>query len=900
MASLTVGAGQEYTTIHAAVAASHDGDTIYVQAGTYVNDYSEITDKISLVGVGGMVHLATDKAAPNGKGIFVLVADNDITVDHFEFSGATDGSLNGAGIRYQAGNLTITNSYFHDNQEGLLATPDPAHYGKGSITIDHSEFAHNGAGDGYSHNIYIGKIANFTITNSYVHDVVTGHEIKSRAVNTVIENDRIIDGTGTASYSIDIPSRGNAIIENNYIEQDGKSINKIMIRYGEEHQIPQWPESSLLIEDNTIVNKGIRNPIGVVNGAADMTAQMIDNQIYGLTAAEVTGGVGPVSQTGDTMLTSAPIADTSHPFLANVWAGLISGSAAANVLTGTAGNDLFVGNSASDTFVIRAGGGSDTIASFNSPGMHDVVRLEGYSITDFAGVQAAMTQVGANAVLTFANGETLTFLNENISDFSANDFTFASRPSAFTVPTSQGSTTTITADPVTGVATGTDGNDYLMGSPNPKVMQGGAGDDTYNINNVSDVIVENPGGGTDTANVEVASYVLADNVEDMTLGFQPGAAVTGNALDNRIGENSGNDTIDGGAGNDLIWAGTGASVLTGGAGNDMFVFPFVGGLNVITDFHLGEDIVSFSPMMSSADYNGADPVGDHVISLAPDGSGGTLISVDPTRSGTMHAVVDILGIAPTMLAVGAGYGVSGASSLTGVTGFTLADIARPDPFTLALGHGTSGTVKIAGTAGNDYLTGTTGADVMQGGTGDDTYIVNNANDSVVESAGAGTDTVTVQVASYLLPDNVENMTLGFKGGASVTGNSLNNRIAENAANDTIDGGAGNDLIWAGTGASVLTGGAGHDMFVFPTVGGLNTITDFQVGQDLISFTSMMNTAHYNGADPVADHVMSIASDGMGGSLISVDPTRSGTMHAVVDIQGVTPEMLYVGHDILFA
>ena len=444
MTILTVGIGQEFSRIQDAVAATHDGDTIYVQAGTYLEDHSTINTKISIIGVGGMVNIVCGGLPPNGKALFIV--NNDLTIDHLEFSNVGGFDLNGAGIRYQSGNLTVLNSYFHDNQDGILATPDPAHYGTGSITVENSEFDHNGAGDGFSHKLYIGKIANFTITNSYIHDVVVGHEIKSRAINTDIENDRIVDGTGTASYSIDIPSRGNTIIKNNYIEQDGGSENKIMIRYGEEHQIPQWTESSLLIQDNTIVNFGIRNPIGVVNGAADMTAQMVDNQIYGITAAQLTGGVGPVSQTGDSTLSSAPKADTSHPWAANTWDNLVSGSAAANILTGTTGRDLFVGNSGSDTFVIRVGGNSDTIAAFDSPGLHDVVRLEGYSVTDFAGVQAAMTQVGADAVLNFANGETLTFQNENIGDLTANDFTFAGRPRPFALPTSHGSTTTIKAD----------------------------------------------------------------------------------------------------------------------------------------------------------------------------------------------------------------------------------------------------------------------------------------------------------------------------------------------------------------------------------------------------------------------------------------------------------------------
>ena len=63
MATLTVGsgAGFDYSTLASAVAASQDGDVIQVQAGTYTNDFAEITTSITIEGVGGMVNLvATD------------------------------------------------------------------------------------------------------------------------------------------------------------------------------------------------------------------------------------------------------------------------------------------------------------------------------------------------------------------------------------------------------------------------------------------------------------------------------------------------------------------------------------------------------------------------------------------------------------------------------------------------------------------------------------------------------------------------------------------------------------------------------------------------------------------------------------------------------------------------
>ena len=69
------------------------------------------------------------------------------------------------------------------------------------------------------------QIANLTINNSYFHDASVGHEIKSRALNTTITNSRIYDLNGTASYSIDLPNGGNAVIQNNVIQQGPSSHN---------------------------------------------------------------------------------------------------------------------------------------------------------------------------------------------------------------------------------------------------------------------------------------------------------------------------------------------------------------------------------------------------------------------------------------------------------------------------------------------------------------------------------------------------------------------------------------------------------------------------------------------------------------------------------------------------
>ena len=214
-----------------------------------------------------------------------------VAINGFEISGVTVPDGNGAAIRYEGGALSLSDDYFHDNQEGLLGAADP----NGSITIDHSEFASNGDGSGSTHNIYVGAIASFTLTDSYIHDAVVGHEIKSRAASNTITGNRIFDNGGSASYSIDLPNGGNATISGNTIEQGPNTQNPFIVAYGEEGA--SNPGTAFAITGNTVVND---DPSGrfLLDPATQPT--LSGNSVWGLSA------------TGDTvLLASRPSLDTS-------------------------------------------------------------------------------------------------------------------------------------------------------------------------------------------------------------------------------------------------------------------------------------------------------------------------------------------------------------------------------------------------------------------------------------------------------------------------------------------------------------------------------------------------------------------------------------------------------------
>ena len=294
--------GEHYPTMAAAVQAAQSGDTIEVQAGTYTNDFLSIGKSLTLKAVGGVVKMVETQSPPNGKAMIDEGGSGiSVTINGFEISGVAVSSGNGAAIRYEGGSLTLNDDYFHDNQDGMLAADDPT----GTIHINHSEFAFNGTGDGATHNLYVNVISNLTITDSFFHDAIVGHEIKSRALNTTITGTRVFDNDSTASYSIEIANAGNATINNNQIQQGQNSQNSAIIWYGSESGATN-PGTTVTIDNNTIVNDKTGAAVGVQN-TSTVTIGMDGNQVYGLTSSNLTSG--PVAVSNTTYLSSRPTLD---------------------------------------------------------------------------------------------------------------------------------------------------------------------------------------------------------------------------------------------------------------------------------------------------------------------------------------------------------------------------------------------------------------------------------------------------------------------------------------------------------------------------------------------------------------------------------------------------------------
>jgi hypothetical protein len=265
-----VGPDRSLKTPSAAAAVARDGDTVLIDAGTYVGDVATWTqDDLTLRGDGGRAHLLADGQSAQGKAIWVIAGDRT-KVDRLEFSGATVPDQNGAGIRQEGDGLTVTRSWFHHNQNGILAGANP----ESDIVIRRSRFFRSGAGDGYTHNLYIGSVRSLTVTGSYLWGADVGHELKSRAATNTIVGNRITDDDATASYSVDLPNGGRSLIAGNVIIQGPNSENSTLISYGAEGFTDV--SRTLWVVNNTFVN---RRTTGTFVGLAEGSRTNLRNNL---------------------------------------------------------------------------------------------------------------------------------------------------------------------------------------------------------------------------------------------------------------------------------------------------------------------------------------------------------------------------------------------------------------------------------------------------------------------------------------------------------------------------------------------------------------------------------------------------------------------------------------------
>ena len=264
-----VGATKTYTKPSQVRTLVQDGDTVYIDGGVYLNDATKWGKKnLKIIGLGTGTNrtiLRFSGEIPNGKGIFVFEspgASDNAYVENIVFDGArvAEPSGNGAGIRFQAVNLTVVNCKFMNCQNGILE-------GHGSVStsnvlIHDSEFYNNGYHlenptnghiQGQEHHIYIGQSTDtLEVMNCYFHKPRgQGNTIKTRAQRSFILYNLIDEEDGNGSWEIHLAQGGYNVIMGNVIIQGTSSSNRGIIGYENTQNALQ----DLYVVNNTIINK---------------------------------------------------------------------------------------------------------------------------------------------------------------------------------------------------------------------------------------------------------------------------------------------------------------------------------------------------------------------------------------------------------------------------------------------------------------------------------------------------------------------------------------------------------------------------------------------------------------------------------------------------------------------
>lgn len=540
--------------------------------------------------------------------------------------------------------------------------------------------------------------------------------------------------------------------------------------------------------------------------------------------------------------------------------------------------------SGTDTLTLGTFGGSDTVTGFSAPtdtgggtySGNDLLDVTG--LLDFDGnpthtgnvtVTDSVGDGSGDAILTFANGETLTLVGVLAADVSS-----PAQLIAMGIP-----------EGPDGYVDGTSGDDTIDGSytddpnfdrvdNNDAILAGMSGDDDYIragagndsvVANIGDDIVEG-GTGDDTIEGGTGNDTLSGEADDDSLvGGLGDDSLIGGAGDDTLNGQIGDDVLEGGDGSDsfALEDDFGNDTIVGGevddAAGDVLDLSAVGGAltydltgtdaesGTVTD---GTGTIEFSEIETIHLSSGTDTLtlangsGDDVVTgfTAPtlDG-GGSYIGFDQLDVSTMtDANGAMVNTGDVTISDTNGDG-TGDTILTFPGGETLTLVgvlpsAFPVPEALAAIGIPLADYIVEGTAAGEVIDGTymgdpegdlvdagdaengSDDDVIEAGAGDDTVTAGAGDDSVfgdegddIINAGAGADTVFGGDDNDTISGGADDDSLlGQDGADSVSGDAGDDYLEGGTGDDTLLGGANDDTLDGGAEDDLLAGGSGND------------------------------------------------------------------------------------------
>lgn len=162
----------------------------------------------------------------------------------------------------------------------------------------------------------------------------------------------------------------------------------------------------------------------------------------------------------------------------------------------------------------------------------------------------------------------------------------------------------------------------------------------------------------------------------------------------------------------------------------------------------------------------------------------------------------------------------------------------------------------------------TGTSLSTKGTAIDATGMTTGQSFIIKGSLTSTSGTAFVLGNSALTDSATSIRIDYV--ASFTGNGLDNTIIGNSGVNVLSGGRGDDA---------LTGNGGADTFVFASLSGEDTITDFQNGKDHIDLTG------YSGIDDFGDisSIGTVQGDTVitlsGGDTITLEDIKAATITA---------------------
>lgn len=213
-----------FTKVSDAIRVAWDWDTIEVESWVYEDDFSIIRDNITIKWVNWKAHFYAKSPSYKSKANFI-VNNANVTFENVEFSWNKVWDKNWAWIRYEWWNLTIKNSYFHNNEVWILWWSYP----NWIITIENTEFWFNWNWKKIATTLNIWKIKELNVKDSYFHNTNYGHNIRIQADKVNINDSYFYDGDSNTSYSIYLTNAWVSNIYNNTFVQTQNWENNYII-----------------------------------------------------------------------------------------------------------------------------------------------------------------------------------------------------------------------------------------------------------------------------------------------------------------------------------------------------------------------------------------------------------------------------------------------------------------------------------------------------------------------------------------------------------------------------------------------------------------------------------------------------------------------------------------------